>query len=318
MTRRDLKWVAGTSAIMTMTVPFAVLPLKYAVRLGEMLGLVLYQVLRAWRSLGYGNIEMMLPWLRQQSGWNPAYNSAEKLTRELFGNMGRLVAEISRLYHGLDEDLMATVEFSGMEHIDKALERGRGVLLITGHTGNWELFALSVGAKIRPLAVVAKPMKKQYIDRLLEKIRNRHGNSVIYRDRAVREILTTLKLNGVVGILVDQVVRPPHGVITQFLGRPAWTTRMPVKMALKSGAAIIPTFIHREGERNIVTIHPEMELGTEGPRDERILRDTDRLNRYIEEQIIRFPTQWNWFYRRWKGTDKNTMQAGADGYASYS
>lgn len=308
MTGRDLTWAAGTAALMVLTVPFSLLPLRLSARLGEKLGLVLYQVLRAWRSLGFRNIQMMIPWLQQQDGWNPENGSAEKLTRELFVNMGRLVAEIGRLYHGKDEELVATVEFNGIEHVHKALARGKGVLLITGHLGNWELFALSVAANIRPLAVVAKPMKKQYIDRLLEKLRHQRGNSVIYRDRAVREMLTTLKSNGIVGILVDQVVPPPHGVIVQFLGRPAWTTRMPVKMAMKSGAAIVPTFIHREGDRNIVTIYPEMELGGDGTEEERILRDTDRLNRYIEEQIVRFPTQWNWFYRRWKGTGAAKIQ----------
>ena len=288
---------------MILTIPFALLPLKTAVWTGEKLGLVLYRILRGWRILGYENIEKMLPWLRQQPGWDPAYNSPARLTGELFENMGRLVAEISRLYHGIDRGLLETIEFRGMEHFDNASARGKGVLFITAHCGNRELMALSFGAKFKPVAVVAKPMKKQYIDKLLEKMRYRHGNSVIYRDHAVREILTTLKSNGIVGILVDQVAPPPHGVVAQFMGRPAWTTRMPVKVAMKSKAALLPIFIHREGVRNIVTIHPEMELGREGSEDERIQRDTDRLNRYIEEQIIRFPAQWNWFYRRWKGTE---------------
>ncbi|GAM09764.1 lipid A biosynthesis (KDO)2-(lauroyl)-lipid IVA acyltransferase [Geobacter sp. OR-1] len=303
MTGRDLKWAAGTSAIMALTVPFAVMPLRMATQLGEKLGLILYQLLRRWRSLGFENMEKMLPWLRRQPGWNPLYNAPAHLARELFENMGKLVAEISRLYHGLDEDLFATVEFRGMEHYEQASVRGNGVLFITGHCGNWELLALSFGAKYKPLAVVAKPMKKQYIDRLLEKMRFRHGNSVIYRDHAVREILTRLKSNGIVGILVDQVARPPHGVIAGFLGQPAWTTMMPVKVAMKSKAALVPIFIHREADRNIVTIYPEMALSSEGSQDERIRRDTDRLNRYIEEQIVNYPTQWNWFYRRWKGTE---------------
>ncbi|MBT0666262.1 lysophospholipid acyltransferase family protein [Geobacter pelophilus] len=303
MTFRDLKWAAGTSAVMLLTFPFALLPLRSATRLGSKLGAVLYQVLRAWRSLGLENMERMLPWLQLQPGWSPVYHTPARLAWELFENMGRLVAEISRLYHGLDRDLIATVEFRGLEHFEKASARGKGVLFITAHCGNWELMALSFGAKFKPVAVVAKPMKKQYIDKFLEKMRYRHGNSVIYRDHAVREILTLLKANGIVGILVDQVAPPPHGVIANFLGRPAWTTMMPVRVAMKSQAALVPIFIHHEGERNIVTIHPEMELGVVGDEAERIQRDTDRLNRYIEQQIISFPAQWNWFYRRWKGTD---------------
>jgi KDO2-lipid IV(A) lauroyltransferase len=290
---------------MILTVPFAVLPLRMAVWTGGKLGFVLYQLLRRWRHLGYENFEKMLPWLRLQPGWNPSNVNPAGLTAELFENMGKLVAEISRLYHGIDKDLIDTVEFRGMEHFDRASARGRGVMFITAHCGNWELMALSFGARHKPVAVVAKPMKKQYIDKLLEKMRYRYGNSVIYRDQAVRGILTILKANGIVGILPDQVAPPPHGVIARFMGRPAWTTMMPVKVAMKSKAALLPIFIHREGNRNIVTIHPEMELSVEGSEDDKILRDTDRLNRYIEEHIVLYPTQWNWFYRRWKGTDKH-------------
>jgi KDO2-lipid IV(A) lauroyltransferase len=189
-----------------------------------------------------------------------------------------------------------------MEHYYHASARGKGVMFITGHCGNWELMALGFGAKFKPVAVVAKPMKWQYIDKLLEKMRYRHGNSVIYRDHSVRLILARLKANGIVGILMDQVAPPPHGLLADFMGKPAWTTRMPVKVALRSRAALLPIFIHREGERHIVTIHPEMELESAGDSEELIQKNTERLNRYIEEQIVRFPTQWNWFYRRWKGT----------------
>lgn len=304
MIRRDFKWLAGVSAIMILTVPFTLLPLGMAVRAGEKLGFVLYRVLGRWRSLGYRNMEKMLPWLQRQPGWNPAHNDPAVLTRDLFGNMGRLVAEISRLYHGIDKDLLDTVEFRGMEHYYSAVARGNGALFITAHCGNWELMAQSFAAKFKPVAVVAKPMKKQYIDRLLEKLRYRHGNSIIYRDQSVREILSLLKANGIVGILMDQVAPPPHGVIASFMGRPAWTTRMPVKVARKSQAALLPIFIHREGNRHVVTIQPEMELTGEGAGEEGIQHDTERLNRYMEEQIVSFPTQWNWFYRRWKGTDQ--------------
>lgn len=289
---------------MILTVPFTLLPLPMAVRTGEKLGFMLYRVLGRWRTLGYRNIARMLPWLQQQPGWNPACDNPETLTRELFGNMGRLIAEISRLYHGIDRDLMDTVEFRGMEHYDRASARGKGIMFITAHCGNWELMAQSFGAKFKPVAVVAKPMKKQYIDRLLEKLRYRHGNSVIYRDQSVRGILSLLKANGIVGILMDQAAPPPHGVIAGFMGHPAWTTRMPVKVARKSGAALLPIFIHREDGRHIVTIHPEMELTGDDGGDEAILHDTERLNRYMEGQIVRHPAQWNWFYRRWKGTDQ--------------
>lgn len=301
--RRSLNWAAGVYAVMLLTIPFALLPLHIAVRCGDLLGRFMYMILKKWRYLGYENIERMLPWMMKHPAWEAPYLDADSLTRDLFRNTGKLVAELGRLYHGLDAALMATVDIRGMEHYHAAESRGRGILFITAHCGNWELMAQTFGARHKPVAVVAKPMKKKYVDRLLEKMRYRNGNSVIYRDNAVREILSTLKANGIVGILVDQVAPPPHGTLASFMGSPAWTTRMPVRVAMKSGAALLPIFIHREGDRNIVTIQPEMHVSSQGTEEQRIQKDTERLNRYIEEQIVRYPDQWNWLYRRWKGVD---------------
>jgi len=303
MNMRDIRWAAGVSAVMLLTVPFVLLPLRVATWAGGNLGLVLYHILGKWRFIGYETVAALLPYLQVQNGWDRRLTSPERIIRELFVNMGILVAELSRLYYGLDNSLLKTVEFRGIEHYERAKARGRGILFITGHCGNWELMSLAFGAAYSPVAAVARPMKKGYIDRLLERIRLRHGNSVIYRDQSVREILTRLKANGIVGILIDQVTPPPHGIPADFFGRPAWTTVMPVKVAMKSKCALLPIFIHREGCRSIVTIHPEVELNEEGSDQERILDGTSRLNRCIEQHILLYPTQWNWLYRRWKGTD---------------
>jgi KDO2-lipid IV(A) lauroyltransferase len=164
--------------------------------------------------------------------------------------------------------------------------------------------AAAVGASVTPVAMVARTMKKDYFDRVLERIRLRHGNRVIYRDNGVRGMFAVLKEDGFLGILPDQVVRPPHGILADFLGRPAWTTVMPVKLALKTGSPMLPFFIHREGGKNIITIHPEIELLTSGSDEERILDGTTKMNQAIGLHILRHPDQWNWLYRRWKGSEK--------------
>ncbi len=303
MNIRDIRWAAGVSSVMLLTVPFVLLPLRAATWVGGNLGLALFHLLGKWRCIGYETVAALLPYLQEQNGWDKRLTSPEQIIREVFINIGILVAELSRLYYGQDNSLLRTVEFRGIEHYERAKARGRGILFITAHCGNWELMALAFGAAYSPVAVVARPMKKRYIDRLLERIRLHHGNSVIYRDQSVRGILTLLKANGIVGILPDQVTPPPHGILADFFGRPAWTTVMPVKVAMKSKGALLPIFIHREKGRSIVTIHPEVEMSEEGSDQERILDGTSRLNRCIEQHILRYPTQWNWLYRRWKGTE---------------
>ena len=304
MTLKDLKWYAAYLAVMTIMVPFAFMPPRLSVWTGTRLGGLLYFILPKWRKTGLETITSLLPVLEKHPEWREQALLPEAVVRQVFVNIGIFVAELSRLYFGKDEELLKSVEFRGLEHAEAAREKGKGFIGITAHCGNWELMALAFGARVAPVAVIARTMKKDYFNRVLERIRLQHGNRIIYRDSGVKEMLLFLRNNGIIGILPDQVVKAPHGIPVDFFGRPAWTTVMPVKLALKTGSPLLPFFIHREGEKNIITIHPEIELLTTGSEEERILDGTLKMNRAIENHIIRYPDQWNWLYRRWKGIDR--------------
>jgi KDO2-lipid IV(A) lauroyltransferase len=300
MSWNDIRWFAAYLALMAVMLPLALLPPKVAGFLGEKLGLLLSRILGKWHRKGIKTVSRFMPYLTQHS-LSVANSSPEEIIRQLFINTGILIAELSRLYFGNSAPLIASVEFRGLEHYQKAHAKSHGIIGITAHSGNWELMALAMGLKATPVAVVARAMKKDYFSRLLEKLRSRHGNKVIYRDNGVKEMLLYLKGNGILGILPDQVVRPPHGILVDFFGRPCWTTVMPVKLALKTGSPILPFFIHRENGRNVITIEPELELLQEGSEQERILDGTIKMNQALEKHILQYPAQWNWFYRRWKG-----------------
>lgn len=303
MNLKDLKWFAAYLALMLVMIPFALLPRRAAVRAGERLGGLLYLLLGKWRRTGIETLTSLLPYLQAQPSWNCSESSAAAIIRQVFINIGILIAELSWLYFGKGRKLLEDMEIRGLENYEAAHRKGRGIIGITAHCGNWELMAIAFGLQITPVAVVAREMKKDYFSRVLEKIRTQYGNKIIYRDNGVREMLVFLKANGTFGILPDQVVKPPHGMLVDFFGRPAWTTFMPAKLALKTGSALLPFFTHRENGRNIMTIYPELELLPSGSEEERILDATVKMNRAIEEQILRHPTQWNWLYRRWKGTE---------------
>jgi KDO2-lipid IV(A) lauroyltransferase len=304
MRLKKLRWFAIYLALRLLMLPFVVMPPRLAIPAGRMLGALLYRLLGKWRRTGIETVSAALPYLRSQPSWGGGSATAEEIIRELFANIGILVAEVSRLYFGNYQPLLATVEFRGVEHFENARNKGCGVIGVAAHSGNWELMAAAVGASISPLAVVARTMKTDYLDRMLEQIRSRHGNSVIYRENGVKGMFAVLKANGFVGILPDQMVKPPHAIPVDFLGTPAWTSIMPVKLALKTGSPILPFFAHREGDRTIVTIHPPLELLASGSDEERILDGTRKMNRAIEEHVLRYPSQWNWLYRRWKGAER--------------
>jgi len=304
MKPNNIKWFAAYIALMLVMIPFALMPLRLSIRSGKRLGIILHYLLAKWRRTGIETVSATMPYLRSQPSWENSSITPEAIIRQVFINIGILLAEISRLYFGLDRPLMETVEFRGLENFENAHQKGRGIIGVAAHSGNWELMAVATGASVNPVAMVARTMQKSYFDRVLERIRLRHGNRVIYRDNGVRGMFAVLKENGFLGILPDQVVKPPHGILADFLGRPAWTTVMPVKLALKTGSPILPFFSHREGDKNIITIYPALDLLTSGSEEERILDGTIKMNQAIGLHIIRHPTQWNWLYRRWKGTDE--------------
>lgn len=301
MTWNDIRWFAAYAALMTIMIPFALLPSKVSTALGAKLGILLYYFLGKWQRKGVRSVAAMLPYMQAQPSWNSPDNSPDLIIRRVFSNIGILVAELSRLYFGTGQSLLDSVEFRGLENYDEALGKNCGIIGITAHCGNWELMALALGLRTKPIAVVARTMQKDYFSRVLEKLRVRHGNRVIYRDNGVKEMLLFLKGGGLIGILPDQKVLPPHGILVNFLGRKCWTTVMPVKLALKTGSPILPFFIHRENGRNIVTIKPALELLTTGTDEERILDGSTKMNQAIEDHILQYPSQWNWLYQRWKG-----------------
>jgi len=271
-----------------LTIPFKILPEGLAIKLGESFGLLLYFFWHSRRKIA-------LKALEETSKIIPLNTTLEnfQLVREIFKNLGRYFAELLRLYWG-DEGIFKKIRFKGLENFYKAKEEGRGIIFITGHCGNWELMAIAFGKLIEPIGVVARPLNSKVINRFIEDIRTKYGNHVIYKKGAVKEILRDLKGNRAVGILMDQSVLKEEGVVIDFLGRPAWTSRMPALIAKKTGAAILPAFIKKEGEYHVVEIGEEIELT--GKESE----DTKRLSSSIEDYIIANPSEWLWIHRRWK------------------
>jgi KDO2-lipid IV(A) lauroyltransferase len=202
----------------------------------------------------------------------------------------------------------------GVAHYMKAKSKDKGVIFITGHCGNWELMALAFGVKVDNVSVVARTQNNPYLNRLVENIRAKYGNNVIYKKGALKGILSELKKNRGIGILMDQAVLKDEGYKIDFLGRPAWTTKVPALMARKTDAAVIPIFINREGDKHVINIYPEVALSTNedadsgSPKsrktflggDKAIIEDTRRFSGFIEDYIKEHPTEWLWIHKRWK------------------
>lgn len=296
-----IKWLIETALIIFFSFPVAVLPHKIALKVGEILGLLVFYTWGSRRKIAIDNIEKAIG-----NSLQPLAISnrplAVSIAREAFRNLGRSFVEVIKVYYGLGKSIIDNVEISGVENYHKAKSKNKGVIFITGHCGNWELMALAFGAKVDNVSVVARQQNNPYLNRLVEKVRAKYGNRVIYKKGALKGILSELKKNRGVGILMDQAVLKDEGYIMDFLGRPAWTTKMPALMARKTGAAVLPIFINRSVAKHVINIYPEVALSAEDDTEKAIIEDTRRFSGFIEDYIREHPTEWLWIHKRWKRT----------------
>lgn len=277
-----------TALIIFLSFPIALLPHKIALQAGNAIGILIFYLWGSRRRIAIDNIKMTIgdkQWL---------------IAKETFKNLGKSLVEVIKIYYGLGGKIIDNVEVKGIENYNKAKLKGRGLVFITGHCGNWELMAVTFGVKVDNVSGVARQQNNPYLNKLVEKIRAKYGNKIIYKKGALKGILSELKKGRGVGILMDQAVLRNEGYIIDFLGKPAWTTKMPALIARKTDAAVIPVFINRDGDRHIMNIHPEVILSAEQDFEKAIIEDTKNFSKYIEDYIKSYPSEWLWIHRRWK------------------
>ena len=230
--------------------------------------------------------------------------SDEEITKIALGvyrNMAIVAAEFFDLPELTREKLEEIMEVEGLEHCEKALAKGRGLLLFSAHFGNWELEAVAVSLLVKPAVVVYRPLDSPILESLVSRVRSVSGNIPIPKENAMRSMLRTLKKNGIIGILIDQNTAWYEGVFVDYFGRPACTTNGLALLALHSGAPVLPAYLIRmQDGRYRLVIEPEMELINTGNRDADVIANTQLFTKIIEKTVRQWPEQWLWVHQRWK------------------
>lgn len=298
---RHLLWLVQAGGLVLLVLPVALMPYRLAMAFGHGMGLAIHSVWSSRRRIAVENVRIAVA-----RGALPASVVPEQVVRDFFRHLGRSIIELIKIYCGLGRHILDRVRIEGKEHYDEAKRNGKGIIYVTGHCGNWELVALVAGCRVEPFSVVARTQNNPYLNRMVAWVRGKFGNRIIYKQGALRAIIAELRENRAVGILMDQAVFPQEGFMIDFLGRPAWTTKMPALIGRKTGAAMLPAFIHREGDTQVVRLAPPVLLGADsGEGDEALRADTQRLSRHIENHIREFPSEWLWIHRRWKRTGED-------------
>ncbi|WP_136516320.1 lysophospholipid acyltransferase family protein [Geomonas edaphica] len=295
---KKLRWHLETALFLAISWSVSILPNGIALSVGRSLGRAAFLLLSRRRRVVIENLRASLPFLTRQPGWGGG--SAEEIARGVFENLGCCVVEVCKIYQGRGKDLIEKVEFRGIENYEKAYAKGKGVAFITAHSGNWELLAIAFGVRKHEISVVARRQDNPYLNAMIERIRKRYGNGILYKEGALRAMFSAFRKQEIVGLLIDQAVTPVNGVLIDFLGRPAWTIQMPAQVARKIGTPLVPAFIHREGDKSIITIHPEYQVSSASDPEVAAAEDAKGLTHYIEEYVIQHPTQWYWVHNRWK------------------
>lgn len=297
-----IRWIVQALIILVPSLLIACLPFSIAYKVGEFLGLMVFYFWKSRRMIAIKNIEAVR---RAGKFYLNGCNSKKDsfiIARDSFKNLGISFVEILKIYCGLGKKIINNVDIRGIQNYIDARSKNKGVIFLTGHCGNWELMALTFGLKIDNLSVLARHQNNPYINKFVEKIRTRFGNRIIYKKGAVRQILSELKKNKPVGILADQSVLKKEGYKIEFLGLPAWTTKLPALIARKTEAAIVPAFINRDGKKHVINIYPEVYLSKESDSEKALYEDTANLSQFIEDYIKKYPSEWLWIHRRWKRT----------------
>lgn len=269
-----------------------VLPDGVAAACGTAVGRLFYWFDGRHRRIALANVAAAFP--------GRAVGEQRAIVRDAFAHFGRLLFAVLKFSTLSPESLLSRVEFEGEDRVRLAHARGKGVLFVTGHFGFWELQALVHALRLPPMAVLARALDNRALNDLLERIRTRTGNSVIYRQGTMRRVMRTLQANHGVGVLIDQYTLSRDAVMVEFFGRPAATTPVVAALALRTGAPVVPLFALPlgGGRYRLVYEHPVEPPATDDPDAVRAF--TQRCTDVLEMYVRRRPELWLWMHRRWR------------------
>ncbi len=232
----------------------------------------------------------------------PGRSDAERraLTRDMFAHFGSLLFELLKVGTLSQAQLLRLVEFEGDDRVAHAYAQGRGVLFFTGHFGYWEMQAIAQPLVAYPVSVLARPLDNPRLHAWLERIRTSTGNTVIYRQGAIRKVLRQLAAGRGVAILIDQHLHTPDVVYVNYFGRRAATTSALAALALRTGAPVIPVFALPlpGGRYRFVYERPVPPPESDAP--DAVTQFTQRCTDVLEMYVRRHPELWLWMHRRWR------------------
>ena len=264
-----------------------------AMLLGSVLGVL------AWRLLAKDRYRIDRH-LRLMDGLKMTLDKRRLCSREFFINSGRNLVDVIRLERHFERDIEPRLEFEGLEHLDAAYNRGRGVVAVTGHIGNFELLAAFVVHRGYRCAAIGRTMYDKRMDELLVGNRQKLGLTSFSSTESPRKMLAWLKKGGVLGVLIDIDSIRLRSTFVPVLGRMALTPIGQTMMGIKTGAAFIAgACVRIPGGRYRIIFRPEITIEPSGDFNQDVYHMTAACSRELDHYIRSYPDQWIWLKNRW-------------------
>jgi len=271
----------------------AKIPHKYIVRLGKLLGSLVYYLDVSHGRIVRRNLEFTHP------GWSR--EKINHISRRVFQNLSITFLEICQLATLSRQDVLNKVRVVGIEHFMSALERKKGLIIVSAHLGSWEMGLQYACCFLqKPILGVAKKIRFAPLNRRLHRLRSRFGIRIIYKKGALPEMRQTLRRGGVLGLLVDQS-RRSEGVDVTFFGHKVTATPAAAFLAIRCKSPVLPIFCIREADgRLTIEVKSPLEMKWTGDLKCDVQTNTQIITDAVEKAIRKYPDQWFWVHKRWK------------------
>ncbi len=293
----------GYAVYKALTFVFFLLPRRLCLAAGRSLGILAFRLDRKHRAIALGNLAIAF-------GKERAPSELVALAKKSFIRLGSDFADILKVSGYSRKKVLELVTTQGRNNMENALAQDKGVLLFTAHFGNWE-FASAPLTEIGTLRVVARALDNPLLEKELGRMRTKLGAGIINKFGAARPILQALGRNEIVAILIDQNVLRSQAVFVDFFGKAAATTPSLAAFHLKTGAPLVPIFVH-PGQRGryVLKILEPLSVPSSGSMEEDVLKITQLCTKIIEHEIRQNPELWFWVHRRWNTRPVDEVTAG--------
>lgn len=304
------EWILYT-IVKFFSLTFMALPLRIALFLGKISGLLAYYLDIKHKNLAYTHIKLALS---KELG---SPKKIREITKRLFMNLGMNLSETLRLPKIDKNYIKKYIRIEGEEFLKEALKNQRGVIVFGSHFGSWELFFATVSLLgYRASIFTREQYRFNSLNELLNSWRKSKGCRVLIVGEDTKEAIKRLKSNEIVGLVSDHGGR--EGIPIEFFGRKALTPTGVIRFAHLLDTPILPIYIVRiKGPYHKIKILSPLLLEETGDEEKDLIANLERINRILEEYIKEYPVQYHWFYKRWKYSQQKDLLILSDSKAGH-